>query len=44
MTSVKVHSNYIPEYNDIFLTLKEGDILYDVLLLEGGWWYGKKER
>lgn len=44
MTSVKVNYSYFPEYTDIFLILNEGEVLFEVLLLEGGWWYGKKER
>ena len=44
MTTVKVNYSYRPEYPDLFLILQEGDIITEVLLLEGGWWYGKKER
>lgn len=44
MTTVKVNYDYISDTPDLFLILKEGEIISEVLLLEGGWWYGKKSR
>jgi hypothetical protein len=44
MTTVRVNFDYFPDFGDEFLCLEVGEVLTDVLLIEGGWWYGKKAR
>jgi hypothetical protein len=47
MTTVRANFAFSSRsYDEIpgILSLNEGEVLTDVLLLEGGWWYGKKSR
>jgi hypothetical protein len=47
MSSVRTNFPFSSQdYDEIpdILSLEKGEVLTDVLLLEGGWWYGKKSR